>query len=180
MKAYVEKRGRSHLHVHVSSTSSCSEVRNLLSLKSQTVVLDAAHPQSCVWMSKEFCYHHHTHGQGRPRSPIRQRQCNYNCLQNTRQRLLPVLDIPRAALATTSDAILCIPTACKTISLFCWEHDGLLRHGGLQKETFWIVIDEFRNMYTKKFIDALMTMHKLDNDITTSNHLGIPRPCCKM
>ena len=40
----------------------------------------------------------HTHGQGRPRSPIRQRQCNYNCLQNTRQRLLPVLDIPRAAL----------------------------------------------------------------------------------
>ena len=76
--------------------ASWSEVRNLLSL--------SAHPQSCVWMSKEFCYHHHTHGQGRPRSPIRQRQCNYNCLQNTRQRLLPVLDIPRAALATTSDA----------------------------------------------------------------------------
>ena len=25
----------------------------------------------------------HTHGQGRPRSPIRQRQCNSNCLQNT-------------------------------------------------------------------------------------------------
>ena len=23
----------------------------------------------------------HTHGQGRPRSPIRQRQCNYNCLR---------------------------------------------------------------------------------------------------
>ena len=23
----------------------------------------------------------HTHGQGRPRSPIRQRQCNSNCLQ---------------------------------------------------------------------------------------------------
>ena len=27
----------------------------------------------------------HTHGQGRPRSPIRQRQCNSNCLQNTPQ-----------------------------------------------------------------------------------------------
>ena len=62
----------------ISRTSSWSEVRNLLSL--------SAHPQSCVWMSKEFCYHHHTHGQGRPRSPIRQRQCNYNCLQNTRRR----------------------------------------------------------------------------------------------
>lgn len=55
-------------------TSSCWEVRNLLS------VWD--HPQSLD--VQEFCYHHHhTHGQGRPRSPIRQRQCNYNCLQST-------------------------------------------------------------------------------------------------
>ena len=36
--------------------------------------------QKCI--VKGACYqHHHTHGQGRPRSPIRQRQCNYNCLR---------------------------------------------------------------------------------------------------
>ena len=96
------KRGRSRCCLHVCLISlkwaSWSEVRNLLKA--------AAHPQSlCLDVQELFgSYHHHTHGQGRPRSPIRQRQCNYNCLQNTRQRLLPVLDIPRAALATTSDA----------------------------------------------------------------------------
>ena len=101
--AYVMKRGRSHCCLHVcliSPWASWSEVRNLLKLSSGR----AAHPQSLCLDVQEFGYHHHTHGQGRPRSPIRQRQCNYNCLQNTRQRLLPVLDIPRAALATTSDA----------------------------------------------------------------------------
>ena len=100
--SYVMKRGRSRCCLHVCLISlkwaSWSEVRNLLKA--------AAHPQSlCLDVQELFgSYHHHTHGQGRPRSPIRQRQCNYNCLQNTRQRLLPVLDIPRAALATTSDA----------------------------------------------------------------------------
>ena len=91
------KRGRSRCCLHVCLISlkwaSWSEVRNLLKA--------AAHPQSlCLDVQELFgSYHHHTHGQGRPRSPIRQRQCNYNCLQNTRQRLLPVLDIPRAALS---------------------------------------------------------------------------------
>ena len=94
--SYVMKRGRSRCCLHVCLISlkwaSWSEVRNLLKA--------AAHPQSlCLDVQELFgSYHHHTHGQGRPRSPIRQRQCNYNCLQNTRQRLLPVLDIPRAAL----------------------------------------------------------------------------------
>ena len=77
--AYVMKRGRSRCCLHVCLISlkwaSWSEVRNLLKA--------AAHPQSlCLDVQELFgSYHHHTHGQGRPRSPIRQRQCNYNCLR---------------------------------------------------------------------------------------------------